>query len=103
MAATRRSRRMAADILTYAVLVSMSLFCVGPIVWMFLTSLKLEADIVTRTMQYIPSRITFTNYVSIWTQSGFPVLIGNSLVVTFITVSICLLTGTLAAYAFSRY
>ncbi|TCV58691.1 MULTISPECIES: carbohydrate ABC transporter permease [Neorhizobium] len=103
MAATRRSRRMAADILTYFVLVSMSLFCIGPIAWMFLTSLKLEADIVTQTMQYIPNRITFQNYVAIWTQSSFPVLIGNSFIVTLITVIVCLATGTLAAYAFSRY
>lgn len=103
MIATRRGRRLAADILTYVVMTLFAVFCVGPILWMFLTSLKLEADIVTQTMQYIPTRITFSNYVAIWTQSGFPVLIANSLVVTVITVAVCLLTGTLAAYAFSRY
>lgn len=103
MIATRRGRGLAADILTYFVLSCLALFCVGPIVWMFLTSLKLEADIVTQTIQYLPTRITFSNYVAIWTQSGFPVLIGNSFVVTLVTVAICLVTGTLAAYAFSRY
>lgn len=71
-------------------------------VWMFLTSLKPEADIVTSQMQYIPTHITFENYVAIWTQSNFPVLITNSLIVTTVTVAICVVTGTLAAYAFSR-
>ncbi|ASR10010.1 sugar ABC transporter permease (plasmid) [Rhizobium leguminosarum bv. viciae] len=99
---TSRGRRLLADILTYAVLLTMTMFCLGPIVWMFLTSLKNEADIVTSQMQYIPRTITFQNYRAIWTQSNFPVLITNSLVVTTITVAICVLTGTLAAYAFSR-
>ncbi|MGO6838182.1 carbohydrate ABC transporter permease [Rhizobium ruizarguesonis] len=99
---TSRGHRLMADILTYSVLVTMTIFCLGPIVWMFLTSLKNEADIVTSQMQYIPRTITFQNYRAIWTQSNFPVLITNSLVVTTITVAICVLTGTLAAYAFSR-
>ncbi|MBP2561668.1 multiple sugar transport system permease protein [Neorhizobium galegae] len=102
MLKTSRSRRLAGDILTYVVLTALTTFCLGPILWMFLTSLKTEADIVTSHMQYIPRTITFQNYVAIWTQSNFPVLIANSLVVTTITVVICVLTGTLAAYAFAR-
>lgn len=92
-----------ANIATYAILTLLSIFCIGPVLWMFLTSFKLEADIVTQNMQYVPTRITFQNYAAIWDQSGFPVLIGNSTVVTLLTVTICLVTGTLAAYAFSRF
>ncbi|KJF72717.1 carbohydrate ABC transporter permease [Agrobacterium arsenijevicii] len=99
---TNRSRRLAADILTYVVLCALGVFCIGPMAWMFLTSLKPEADIVTAQMQYIPRHITFENYVAIWTQSNFPVLITNSLVVTTVTVAICVVAGTLAAYAFAR-
>ncbi len=102
MLRSKAGRRLWADIATYAILVGLAAFCMGPIVWMFLTSLKAESDIVTRTIQYIPSRITFENYVAIWTQSNFPVLIFNSMVATGITVVICVATGTLAAYAFSR-
>ncbi|MCC2613928.1 carbohydrate ABC transporter permease [Neorhizobium sp. Rsf11] len=99
---SKRSRRLAADILTYIALCSLGIFCIGPMAWMFLTSLKPEADIVTSQMQYIPRHVTFENYVAIWTQSNFPVLITNSLIVTTITVAICVATGTLAAYAFAR-
>ena len=102
MLATKRSRRLAGNIATYVILVGLAIFCTGPILWMFLTSLKLETDIVTRNLQYIPHHITFENYVALWTQSNFPVLIINSLVVTSITVMICVSAGTLAAYAFSR-
>jgi multiple sugar transport system permease protein len=88
--------------LTYGVLISMTLFCIGPIVWLLLTSVKLEADIVTSTMQYIPRHVTFGNYVTIWTQSGFPGLIGNSTLTTTYTVAICLLAGLPAAYSLGR-
>ncbi len=99
---SKRQRRVAGDILTYVVLFTLAGFCLGPMVWMFLTSLKPEADIVTSKMQYIPRHVTFENYVAIWTQSNFPVLITNSLIVTSITVAICVVAGTLAAYAFAR-
>jgi multiple sugar transport system permease protein len=91
------------DAVTYGVLVVLSVLCVAPILWTLLTSLKYETDIVTRDIVFWPSRITFDHYVTLWNQSGYPVLILNSLIVTGVTVGICLLTGTIASYAFSRF
>jgi multiple sugar transport system permease protein len=91
------------DLLTWLLVGSVVLFSVFPLVWTLLTSLKLEQDIVTRTLQYIPRRITFQNYITLWQQSSFPTLVANSVVVTTITGLICLSIGTLAAYSFSRY
>ena len=54
-------------------------------------------------MVYFPTRFTFDRYVRLWTQSGYPVLVMNSLIVTSVTVLICLLTGTIASYAFARF
>jgi len=103
MITTSRRARLGWNIATYAVLITLTIFCIFPLLWTLLTSLKYEADIVTQTMQYIPRRITFENYVTIWTQSGFPTLVFNSFVVTATTVVLCLITGTLAAYSFSRF
>lgn len=97
-----RSKRIA-DILSYIFLITLSFICVAPILWTFLTSLKVEADIVTSTLQYIPRRVTFDNYVTLWQQSSYPQLVLNSLIVTSTTVVICLLTGTIASYAFARF
>ncbi|MGV0912202.1 carbohydrate ABC transporter permease [Martelella sp. FOR1707] len=91
------------DILAYAVMGVLTVFCLGPIVWTVLTSLKPESDIVTSQMIYIPKRITFEHYRDLWTQSSYPTLVFNSFVVTVSTVLISLVTGTLAAYAFSRF
>jgi len=84
-------------------MIFLAVLCIAPLVWTFITSLKIETDIMTRVMVYIPTEITFDNYVKLWNQSGYPILVINSLVVTSLTVLICLLTGTIASYAFSRF
>ncbi len=103
MAQTRSGSKLIWDIAAYATLILLAFVCLFPLIWTFLTSIKVEADIVTREMVYIPTRFTFEWYVKLWSQSGYPVLVVNSLVVTSLTVLICLLTGTIASYAFARF
>lgn len=91
------------SILAYTVIVIVIVFSLGPILWTVITSLKPEQDIVTSQLQYLPQNITLDNYVAIWNRSGYPRLIGNSAIVTVITLVICMMIGTLAAYSFSRY
>jgi len=91
------------DVVIYVFLIGMAILCVGPIVWTFLISIRPESDIVTAQLRYWPSAVTFEHYVKLWNQSGYPVLVLNSVVITSITVGICLVTGTTASYAFSRY
>jgi len=79
------------------------LYSVFPIVWTLITSFKPESDIVTNELQYIPENFTLSNYSAIWTRSGYPRLIANSLQVTLITMVICMTLGILAAYSLSRY
>jgi multiple sugar transport system permease protein len=98
-----RRRRVPKHLVTYCVLIGFTLFSLGPIIWLFLTSLKREDDIVTSVLQYIPHHVTFANYATIWTESGFPRLILNSAVTTTYTVAICLFAGSLAAYSLARF
>jgi len=103
MAQTRSGSKLIWDLAAYAILILLAFICIFPLIWTFLTSIKVEADIVTREIVYIPTRFTFDWYVRLWNQSDYPVLVMNSLVVTSLTVLICLLTGTIASYAFSRF
>ena len=103
MAQTRTGSNLIWNVLSYAVLIFLALLSIGPLLWMLLTSFKVEDDILTRTMVYFPTRFTFEWYTKLWTQSGYPVLVINSLVTTVMTVAICLFTGTIASYAFSRF
>jgi multiple sugar transport system permease protein len=103
MEQTRSGSKRIWDVLSYAVLIVLAVLSIGPLLWMLLTSFKVEDDIITRTMVYFPTRFTLDNYVKLWNQSGYPVLVINSLITTSLTVLICLATGTIAAYAFSRF
>jgi multiple sugar transport system permease protein len=96
-------RRRISDLLVWLLGLLIVLFWVFPIVWALLTSLKKEEAIITTVMQYTPDDITFQNYYDIWTRSNFPILLGNSLVVTCFTIAICAVVGTLASYAIARF
>ncbi|MBZ0296164.1 MAG: carbohydrate ABC transporter permease [Anaerolineae bacterium] len=100
---TKRRTNLILGTLSYGVIGLVMIFAIFPLIWTFITSLKYESDIITTDLQYLPTRITFDNYVAIWNRSGFTTLIGNSTVVTVITLIICLIIGSLAAYGFSRY
>lgn len=93
----------AMDLLTYAVLAGIVLFAILPLVWVLITSFKPEEDIITAQLQYLPRHITFDNYLTLWRRSSFPALIKNSAIVSVLTVTICILLGTLAAYGVSHY
>jgi multiple sugar transport system permease protein len=103
MAVTRTASKRVRDIASYAVLILLAILCAFPSIWTFLTSVKLETDIVTREIIYFPTQFTIENYIKLWYQSSYPALVVNSLVVTTLTVLICLATGTVASYAFSRF
>ena len=98
-----RMSRSVENALTYAVALGFAAFCMLPLLWLVLTSVKPEGDIITaQGVVYVPSYITFSNYAAIWRQTDFPTLFRNSLATTLITVVFVVSAGTLAAYAVSR-
>jgi multiple sugar transport system permease protein len=95
--------RRAENFVTYAVALTFAGFCLLPLIWLALTSLKPESDIITsRGVVYIPSKLIIDNYIAIWQQTDFPTLFRNSLVTTLVTVALSVSAGTIAAYAFAR-
>ena len=84
------------------VMACFAVFAAFPVFWTLVTSLKTEQDIILRRISFVPSPATLQNYVAIWTQSGLPGLMRNSLVVTSYTVLMCVGAGTFASYAVSR-
>jgi multiple sugar transport system permease protein len=98
----KRTRRFY-DILATIVVLAVVTFAIVPIVWTVLTSLKTESEIVSREFRWLPTSLTFENYVTLWERSGYPHLLRNSAIVTGITVLMSLTIGTVAAYSISRY
>jgi multiple sugar transport system permease protein len=87
-----------------------TLICIlAPFLWLVISSISSQADLITIPLQWIPphpslSRLAALTFGSITDSSalGFRAALGNSLVVVGSTTVIAMVTGTVAAYAFAR-
>lgn len=78
-------------------------FALGPYVWMVLTSIKPNADIVARPLQYLPTTVTFEHYETLLNRTTFAVNLLNSFIIATGAVLVGLGVSVPAAYAFSRF
>lgn len=73
-----------------------------PFVWMMISSLKLDKDILTVPIIWWPENPRWSNYINIWKKiplAGYSI---NTLKITIITTIIQLFTSSFAAYAFAK-
>jgi multiple sugar transport system permease protein len=75
-----------------------------PFAWMISASLKVEADVLTFPIQWIPERMNaIENYKAVWAGAlPFTLLYWNSIKVTVITTITSALFSAMAAYAFAK-
>ncbi len=72
-----------------------------PIIWTFITSLRPTQDIYRYPPTIIPGAVTPQNYIYVLTQmKGFLRYFLNSVVVTFITAVIVIISSAMGGYAF---
>ncbi len=104
MHATRHVRRRVTlgGAILYIILIVAALIILFPFVWMVLTSLKYENDVVTYPPHLFPTAFTLDAYVNIWGRIPFARYFVNTFV--FATgVTICsLFLDSLTAFALSR-
>ena len=89
-------------ILIFFALVVVSLFFMFPLVWIFLSSLKTRAQIMSKSpiLVFTP---TLENYQEIFMVEKFHLKFLHSLIIASSTTAIALFLGMLAAYGFSRF
>ncbi len=91
-----------AQAVIYAALGIISIFMLLPFVWMVSTSLKVDAEIFTREIQWIPSQLDWENYTYIFRDLNMEVLFRNTIFVTMIAVVAQIVLCSMAGYAFAR-
>jgi multiple sugar transport system permease protein len=94
-----KTRKLLADLATYAILIFGAIIMAGPFVWMIATAFKLPADQFTRTL--IPSPATLENFQTLWDKLPFTTLIFNSLKIAVLSTIGQLLTCSMAAFVFA--
>ena len=94
--------RVVRRVLLYAALILGAVIMLTPFVWMISTSLKLEKDVFSFPIQWIPADPQWSNYQKIW--EIVPLLTGffNSAKLTIFTMVLQILTSSFAAYAFAK-
>lgn len=73
-----------------------------PAVWLFLTSLKRDAELTRLPITYLPEAPTLDNYVAVFVQNPFARFLLNSAVVSLGATALCVLFAALAGYALAR-
>jgi multiple sugar transport system permease protein len=102
-------RRMSSfqKILTVVVLVTALIFFMFPVIWMFLTSFKTEAEYFSYPPVFIPKDFSFRNYFNAmaFPPDGRGGLQGlrDSLIIASATTLVSVVIGSLAAYSLSRF
>lgn len=102
MAGSNKGIRMGTMVLVYALLFATVLCMLVPYLWMLSSSLKLNKDVFSFPMQWIPANPRWENFVDIWTKIPLGRFIYNTAKLSVIVTILQLLTSSFAAYAFSK-
>ena len=86
----------------YIVLIAIALFTLIPFVWMLSASLKLDREVFTYPMKWIPETFHWENYSLIWTKVPLLMYAKNTFIVAISVTFIQTLTSSFAAYAFAK-
>jgi multiple sugar transport system permease protein len=82
----------------------------APVAWLFISSIATRSDLLTVPLRWIPEHANLQNYIDILVPgtptsdvaATFKVTLWNSILVASTTTLICLVAGSLAAYALAR-
>ncbi|MFC0673662.1 carbohydrate ABC transporter permease [Brachybacterium hainanense] len=86
-------------LLMLGVIATILLFAV-PVYWLFSSSLKPRPDIYSWPLQWIPTSLTFDNFVEAWNSAPFGRFFVNSIITTVVGTALEVTLAILCAYAF---
>lgn len=86
---------------TIGMLLAIGLFCLGPIVWQAVTSVKQDQDLV-RLPPVFPDQMTAVHYERVLLGSALPRSLVNSAVVAASATMVALVVGAFCAFALAR-
>ena len=93
---------VAGRVILYVVLIALALFTLIPFVWMVSASLKLDREVFSYPIKWIPETFHWENYKLIWTKVPLLTYFKNTAVIAILVTFIQTLTSSFAAYAFAK-
>ena len=89
-------------ILLYMLILVLAAVMLVPFLWMISASLKLNKDVFTYPVKWIPEKLEWSNYSKIWKEIPLLLFFKNSAKLTIIITAIQVFTSSFAAYAFAK-
>ncbi|MSO33232.1 MAG: carbohydrate ABC transporter permease, partial [Candidatus Nanopelagicaceae bacterium] len=102
MAVTGKSKYAPSTVAINVGVGSLILFSILPLIWTAYTSVRPEIEIVKHPTGLMFGNLGFEAYREVWKYTDFPHLLGNSVIVSMMTMVMSLTLGTFAGYALSR-
>ncbi|TDC42028.1 carbohydrate ABC transporter permease [Micromonospora sp. KC213] len=98
----RRPTAVAGRIALHVLLTVLGLAVMVPFLWMVTSSLKLDSQVFTIPIQWIPEEFHWDNYTRIWERIPLVTYLKNSLFLSVVITALQVLTGSFAAYGFAK-
>lgn len=91
----------------YFLIAMVLFFTLAPFLWIIISSISTNAELLSVPVHFIPNNPTFERYIRIFTSNDSQVVVFkkgmlNSIIVSSGVTILCLIIGTLAGYAFAR-
>jgi multiple sugar transport system permease protein len=99
---TRTGSRLG-DGLSYVFMLVMFVFFAGPLTYLLSLAMRDRREIYLGVARYIPKNPTFDNFISVLSNSYFPLYLWNGLKLASLSGLGVLIVSLPAAYAFSRF
>lgn len=98
----RRKSSSTTRIITYILLIAVSILMLFPFLWLVSSSLKSQLQIFEYPPQWFPYPLLWQNYVDALTFRPFGLYLRNSLTIATLNVIAVVFTSSLCAYGFAR-
>jgi len=99
----RRLRVRPGRLLLNLFLLAAGIIFIFPLIWVFFTSFKTDAEIVRATPTLLPKTWTLDNYLGLPSRAPFLRFFVNSLLVSGVSTVFIVFTCTVAGYVFAKY
>jgi len=96
-----KTKKITLNVIIHLFLISVSVTCIFPLLWMVLSSLKTQSAIFSGPL--FPTEFHFENYMLAWQEGGFGRNFLNSILYTTSVVFGIIIISSMAAYAFARF
>ncbi len=102
MAARPTAVRTAGRVLLYVVLLAAAAGIMLPFAWMIISSLKMNNQVFTAPVQWVPDPFRWQNYADIWLKADMVTWLKNTTILSVTVTLLQVLTGSFAAYGFAK-